>query len=100
MTGGAGDNMKLAVVTGASSGIGLALAHQFAKHGFDVVVAADNEAIFAAESELAEHGRHVFAVRVDLATSDGVETWHGTSKMRAPSTRSPSMQASVFPTPS
>jgi NAD(P)-dependent dehydrogenase (short-subunit alcohol dehydrogenase family) len=37
----------LAVVTGASSGIGLELAKQFASNGFDVIAAAEDAAIFA-----------------------------------------------------
>ena len=32
----------LALVTGASSGIGLELAKQFAEHGFDLIVAAED----------------------------------------------------------
>jgi short-subunit dehydrogenase len=35
----------LAVVTGASSGIGLELARQFAMHAFDLVIAAEDEEI-------------------------------------------------------
>lgn len=31
----------LAVVTGASSGIGQALAHQFAEHGYDLLIQLD-----------------------------------------------------------
>ena len=41
----------LALVTGASSGIGYELARQFAQHGFDVVVTAeDDELVTAAET--------------------------------------------------
>jgi len=58
----------LAVVTGASSGIGLELARQFAEHGFDLIVAAEDEAIGAAASELGAE-----AVQVDLGTEQGVE---------------------------
>ena len=38
-------NGKFAVVTGASSGIGLELARQFAQHGFDLLIAAENDKI-------------------------------------------------------
>ncbi|MBF6469711.1 SDR family NAD(P)-dependent oxidoreductase [Nocardia beijingensis] len=37
----------VALVTGASSGIGLELARQFAEHGYDVVIAAEDDAISA-----------------------------------------------------
>ena len=61
----------LAVVTGASSGIGLELAQVFAKHGFDLVVAADgNDIHWVAENLDAE------AVQADLATPAGVKALH------------------------
>jgi short-subunit dehydrogenase len=62
----------LAVVTGASSGIGLALARQFAQHGFDLVVAAEDDLINEAADALRVSGQQVTPVVVDLATSDGV----------------------------
>lgn len=37
----------LALVTGASSGIGLELARRFTEHGYDVVTAAEDDAISA-----------------------------------------------------
>src|SRR4051794_30183708 len=60
--------MPLALVTGASSGIGLALARQFAAHGFDLILAADSDAIHTAAAELGAE-----AIQVDLATPAGVE---------------------------
>jgi uncharacterized protein len=63
----------LAVVTGASSGIGLELARQFASNGFDVIVAAEDEAIFAAARDLEALGAAAEAAQVDLSTPDGVE---------------------------
>jgi short-subunit dehydrogenase len=62
----------LAVVTGASSGIGLELARQFAEHGYDLIIAAEDDAINTAARQLA-NGSAVEAVQVDLATPDGVE---------------------------
>lgn len=62
----------LAVVTGASSGIGFELARQFAEHGYDLIIAAEDEAINTAAREL-QNGITVEAVRVDLATPEGVE---------------------------
>lgn len=64
----------LALVTGASSGIGFELARQFAEHGFDLVVAAeDAELQPAADTLRASSGRQVTAVTTDLADYDGVE---------------------------
>lgn len=39
------ESRPLAVVTGASSGIGFELAKRFADHGFDLVLAADDGAL-------------------------------------------------------
>jgi short-subunit dehydrogenase len=63
----------LAVVTGASSGIGYELAKQFAQNGYDLVVAAEDSGIGTAAASLAEFGTRVSDVRVDLAGYDGVE---------------------------
>lgn len=63
----------LALVTGASSGIGLELARQFAQNGFDVIVNAEDAELATAASSLSEAGAEVRAVRADLATYDGVE---------------------------
>jgi len=64
----------LAVVTGASAGIGLELARQFATNGFDLIIAAEDERIHARQQELAGvGGGGVGAAQVDLATSAGVE---------------------------
>ncbi|MBN6038392.1 SDR family oxidoreductase [Amycolatopsis sp. 195334CR] len=62
-----------AVVTGASSGIGLELAKQFAKHGFDVLVTAEDDELVAAAEEVREFGTRVDTVRADLATEGGVD---------------------------
>ncbi|MBV9335179.1 MAG: SDR family NAD(P)-dependent oxidoreductase [Solirubrobacterales bacterium] len=62
----------LAVVTGASSGIGFELARQFAEHGYDLIIAAEDDAINRAATEL-QNGATVEAVQVDLATAEGVE---------------------------
>jgi uncharacterized protein len=66
-------NRPLAVVTGASSGIGFELAKQFAQNGFDLVVAAESERIDAAVQSCEQLGATVESVRVDLATYEGVE---------------------------
>jgi short-subunit dehydrogenase len=66
----------LALVTGASSGIGLELAKQFAAAGFDLVVAAEDAGLHTAAEGLAASGVAVEAVQADLATEAGVdELW-------------------------
>jgi short-subunit dehydrogenase len=66
-------NNPVAVVTGASSGIGYELAKQFAANGFDLIVAAEDDAIATAARELRDLGAQVQDVRVDLATDEGVD---------------------------
>jgi len=63
-----------AVVTGASSGIGLELAKQFADHGFDLLIAAEDAELQDAANELRQHGVSVEAVQADLATDEGVDS--------------------------
>jgi short-subunit dehydrogenase len=62
----------LALVTGASSGIGLELARQFATHDFDVVVTAEDAGLPAAAADLRSTGAVVHEVRADLRSPDGV----------------------------
>lgn len=64
----------LAIVTGASTGIGKELGLCAVRHGYDLVVAADtplDDAIAAFRAE--EPGVNVAAVQVDLATRGGVD---------------------------
>ena len=63
----------LALVTGASSGIGRELARQFADHGFDLVIAARHEDLLDVGEELQRSGVAVTPVQVDLATAAGVD---------------------------
>lgn len=62
----------LAVVTGASSGIGFELARQFVDHGYDLVAVADDAGIEQVRA-LADDGAWVQPVQVDLAADDGVD---------------------------
>ena len=67
------DLRPLALVTGASRGIGLELARQFAGAGFDLVVNAEDPELAAAAAELRAAGGRVDAVQADLRTVAGVE---------------------------
>lgn len=70
----------LALVTGASSGIGYELARQAAQDGYDLVIAANEPEIGQAAQKLQEFGRQVQAAEVDLATPEGVRQLAATIK--------------------
>jgi len=73
----AASTRPLAVVTGASSGIGYELAKQFATNGFDLVVCAEDDAIVTAAGEIEGFGARTEAVQADLTTAAGVEQLYG-----------------------
>ena len=64
----------LAIVTGASTGIGFELAKLAAQDGYDLIVAADESRIDAAAHEFGAFGTRVDALEVDLSTIEGVDT--------------------------
>ena len=63
----------LAVVTGASSGIGFELAKYAAEKDYDLIVAANEPQIQMAADKLRANGTEVIAVQADLATREGVD---------------------------
>jgi uncharacterized protein len=63
----------LAVVTGASTGIGYELARCCAENGFDLIVAADEAEIGKAAKDFEALGAKVDAINADLATLEGVD---------------------------
>ena len=63
----------LAVVTGASTGIGHELAKHCAENGFDLIVAADEPRIHEAAQAFRGMGVEATAVEADLATLEGVD---------------------------
>jgi uncharacterized protein len=77
-------NRPIAAVTGASSGIGLELAKELARKGFDLVVAAEDPGIESAARDISALGANVFPVQVDLADYDGVEKFYRELKAREP----------------
>ena len=64
---------RVAVVTGAASGIGKALALGFAGEGANVVLAdIEEEPLRAAEAEVADHGVEALGVITDVTDADSV----------------------------
>ncbi|MER6223502.1 SDR family NAD(P)-dependent oxidoreductase [Streptomyces sp900105755] len=75
----------LALVTGASAGIGHELAKLFAINGFDLIATGRGEHTDQAATDLARQGVHVTPVRADLSQSDGVETvWRAVAETGRP----------------
>ncbi|MEU9099953.1 SDR family NAD(P)-dependent oxidoreductase [Streptomyces sp. NPDC048361] len=67
------DSEPLALVTGASSGIGFELAKQFARNGFVLLLTAEDDELDIAADEIRAEGARVETVRVDLAEPGGVD---------------------------
>jgi NAD(P)-dependent dehydrogenase (short-subunit alcohol dehydrogenase family) len=68
---------KTAVVTGAASGIGRALAAQCLQQGMKVVLAdVEERALFRAADELGGNGRQLFTVVTDVAEPEHVDALH------------------------
>jgi short-subunit dehydrogenase len=75
-------NGQFAIVTGASTGIGLELAKRCAAGGFDLLIAADEPQIEQVAESLRRLGREVEAVQADLATTEGVDRLYAATKGR------------------
>ncbi|MFC4508287.1 MULTISPECIES: SDR family NAD(P)-dependent oxidoreductase [Streptomyces] len=75
----------LAVITGASAGIGYQLALLFAKAGYDLVATGRSDRIFSVADDFSEFGATVHAVQADLAQYEQVETlWDKTMSLGRP----------------
>jgi uncharacterized protein len=78
-------NDKLALVTGASSGIGLELAKELANRGYDVVIASFGERLNDAAKDIRGRGPQVTEVNADLATREGVDQlWEAVRSLGRP----------------
>ena len=66
--------MPTAVVTGASAGVGRAVAVGFARRGFDVALLARGQAgLQAAAQEVRAQGRRALPITVDMAEAQAVD---------------------------
>ena len=75
-------NRQFAIVTGASTGIGLELAKCCARDGFDLLIAADEPEIENAAAEIRKLGTNIAAVQADLSTTEGVDRLYAAANGR------------------
>src|ERR1700754_4307669 len=71
----------LAIVTGASSGIGLGLARECAREGFDLLIAADRS-MADAPAKLQDSGAVVESVEAALSTPQGIDKLYAATRGR------------------
>lgn len=64
---------KVALVTGASSGIGYSLAQELAARGYDLLVCSAGERLEGAAADFRAYGVDVADLQADLATREGVD---------------------------
>jgi NAD(P)-dependent dehydrogenase (short-subunit alcohol dehydrogenase family) len=69
-----GKTRRLAVITGASTGLGLDLARMCAQQHYDLVIAGPDRSILDAAEQLAASGVRVRPVQCDLSGPEGVDT--------------------------
>jgi NAD(P)-dependent dehydrogenase (short-subunit alcohol dehydrogenase family) len=74
---------KVAVVTGAASGIGFGLAERFARAGMNVVLAdIDEVAMAEAARRIREHGVDALEVRTDVSSEEAVQALAAATRER------------------
>jgi short-subunit dehydrogenase len=76
---------KMALVTGASSGIGYWLAMELGRRGYDLAVCSAGERLDSAATDFRSTGVDVTAIMCDLSTRNGVnELWNSVMDMGRP----------------
>jgi short-subunit dehydrogenase len=75
----------LAIVTGASSGIGLSLAKELASRGYDLVICSAGERLLDAVDTIRSFGTNIIDVAADLSTREGVDVlWESVENLGRP----------------
>ncbi|GAA2412151.1 SDR family NAD(P)-dependent oxidoreductase [Actinomadura vinacea] len=75
----------LALVTGASAGIGYELALLFARNGYDLVATGRSDKIHQVTADLEQNGAQAIPVQADLADYQGVEdVWQAVERTGRP----------------
>jgi NAD(P)-dependent dehydrogenase (short-subunit alcohol dehydrogenase family) len=76
---------NLAIVTGASSGIGFSLAKELASRGYDLVVCSAGRRLPEAADTIRPFGTDIIDVIADLSTSEGVDSlWKSVADLGRP----------------
>lgn len=79
------EKRQLAIITGASSGLGLELAKQFAHNGYDIAISGSSDRIFEAATSIRDLGVEAYPHKADAAKYDGVEDfWNFVSELNRP----------------
>jgi 3-oxoacyl-[acyl-carrier protein] reductase len=75
---------KVALIAGASKGLGYAVAHAMAEEGAIVSISSRDDASIAAAASRIERdtGTKVLAMPVDVRSADGIRRWIGTTEER------------------
>lgn len=79
------EERQLAMITGASSGLGLELAKQFAQNGYDIAISGSSDRIFEAAEVIRKLGAEAYPHKADASDYEGVESfWTFVSDLKRP----------------